>query len=318
MLISEILNAAERLKNGEVVIIPTETVYGLAANIYDDKAIKKIFELKKRPSTNPLIVHIHSIEALSEVAKVIPETAYLLAKRFWPGPLTLVLEKHDHISELITAGGPTVAVRMPKHTIALALLHETGFPLAAPSANPSNYISPTSAENVRKAFGTEVPFILDGGVCENGIESTVVGFKPDGVYLYRYGAITKESLEEVLGHELKVITRETASLASPGMLLKHYSPKAKLIHTADIAKELTNVKGTRIGVLSLKTKYHHPSITHQVILSPSGNLNDATQGFFSALYELDSLELDVILAEIFPSEGLGLALNDRLGRAAAE
>ncbi|WP_207420172.1 L-threonylcarbamoyladenylate synthase [Desertivirga brevis] len=315
----EISKAAKMLQQGEVVVIPTETVYGLAANIYDATAVRSIFELKGRPSNNPLIVHIKSFEVLSEVAKNIPDTALKLASHFWPGPLTLVLEKQDTILDVITAGGNTVAVRMPNHPIALNLLQETGFPLAAPSANPSNYISPTSAENVRKAFGERAPFILDGGPCQKGIESTVVGFKSDGVYLYRHGAITKEALEAALdGVEIKTITHESASPASPGMLLKHYSPRAKLIHTADVKQHLLNVQGKQVGVLSFNTHYTHPAIAHQLILSPSGNLEEAAQGLFNALYELDSKGLDIILAEVFPEEGLGLAINDRLGRAAAE
>lgn len=315
----EISKAAKLLQEGKVVVIPTETVYGLAANIYDSAAIRAIFELKGRPSNNPLIVHIRSFEVLNEVAKNIPETALKLARHFWPGPLTLVLEKQDTILDLITAGGSTVAVRMPNHPLALALLQETGFPLAAPSANPSNYISPTSAENVRKAFGAKAPFIVDGGPCQKGIESTVVGFRPDGVYLYRHGAITKEALEAVLeGLEVKTLTTEAASPASPGMLLKHYSPKAKLIYTANVEQQLHHLQGKKIGVLSFNTHYTQPNIAYQLNLSPSGNLEEAAQGLFNALYELDSRGLDVILAEVFPEKGLGLAINDRLQRAAAE
>ncbi|WP_207534849.1 L-threonylcarbamoyladenylate synthase [Desertivirga arenae] len=315
----DILKAAKLLQEGKVVVMPTETVYGLAANIYDAAAIRAIFELKGRPSNNPLIVHIKSFEVLQEVAKNIPEAALKLARHFWPGPLTLVLEKQDTILDVITAGGSTVAVRMPNHPIALALLQETGFPLAAPSANPSNYISPTSAENVRKGFGDRAPFILDGGPCEKGIESTVVGFKSDGVYLYRHGAITKEALETALeGLEVQTLTNETASPASPGMLLKHYSPRAKLIHTTDVEQQLHQAQGKQVGVLSFRTHYSQPNIAHQLTLSPSGKLEEAAQGLFNALYELDAKGLDIILAEVFPEEGLGLAINDRLRRAAAE
>jgi len=313
----EIVNAAKLLKEGSLVVMPTETVYGLAANIYNDSAVRSIFELKGRPSNNPLIVHIHSFEQLQEVVREIPAMAITLAEEFWPGPLTLVLEKQDHISELITAGGATVAVRMPNHPIALALLKETGFPLAAPSANPSNYISPTSAENVRRGFGDRTPFLLDGGPCEKGLESTVVGFKADGVYIYRHGAITREALASVLKDvEVHSLTAETAAPASPGMLLKHYSPKSRLIHTPNIAAQLKEFEGSSVAVLSFNKEYSHPAIEAQLILSREGNMEEAARNLYSALHELDAKTPDIILAEVFPDTGLGIAINDRLRRAA--
>ncbi|HEU4574320.1 MAG TPA: L-threonylcarbamoyladenylate synthase [Chitinophagaceae bacterium] len=310
--------AAERLKQNEVVIIPTETVYGLAANIYSDEAIRKVFALKKRPLHNPLIVHIKSIDDLTEVASQVPEVAYRLARNFWPGPLTLVLPKQPSISPLITAGKDTVAIRMPDHPVTLSLLKKTGFPLAAPSANPFNYISPTSSDDVRKAFPELADSILEGGPCKRGIESTVIGFHNNDVYLYRYGAVTAEEIEKVLGKKLLITNHDSEKPSAPGMLSKHYSPKSRLITTTNVLQDIGLLQGNNIGVLSFRTHYQHKNIRHQIVLSESGDLREAARNFFAALYALDALSLDYIVAELLPQQGLGISVNDRLTRAAAK
>ncbi|WP_207491466.1 L-threonylcarbamoyladenylate synthase [Aridibaculum aurantiacum] len=307
--------AVQLLQMDEVVAIPTETVYGLAANIFSEAAIKKIFEKKGRPLTNPLIVHIPSVDALETLAQNIPPLAYKLAEKFWPGPLTLVLEKRPEILDIITAGGPTVAVRIPNHPVSLELLRKLPFPVAAPSANPSNYLSPTSAEQVKQAFGAARPYILDGGRCKRGIESTVVAVKEDGVHLYRFGAISKEEIEAVIGEPVIVANSEKTIAASPGMMKKHYSPRSRLILTNDVVATVEELDG-RIGVLSFANEYQHEKIHQQLVLSGTGDMAEAAHNLFSYLYDLDTLELDVIVAELLPEEGLGRSVNDRLRRGA--
>ena len=198
MLTTDINKAKEALQTNELIAIPTETVYGLAGNAYDETALKKIFELKKRPFYNPLIVHLKSASCMYDVATDIPENALKLAEKFWPGPITLVLKKQAHISDLITAGKDTVAVRVPNHPVALALLEKLEFPLAAPSANPFGSISPTTAAHVLNYFGDNLNVILDGGECANGLESTIVGFENNQVILYRHGSISVDEIEKIV------------------------------------------------------------------------------------------------------------------------
>ncbi len=311
--------ALDLLAAGEPVVIPTETVYGLAANIFIDQAIEKVYALKQRPFHNPLIVHIGRMEDLDIVAREIPPIARRLAEKFWPGPLTLVLPKQPGISNKITAGGDSVAVRMPKHPVALALLQLANFPLAAPSANPFNYLSPTTSDDVRRIFPQLQDRILEGGPCQSGIESTVLGFDAGKVYLYRHGAISKEELEFFLGEEIGVKNKETKQLTSPGMLAKHYSPHTPLYTGSNITLMIDEQlsKHQKIGILSFSKAYINPNIAKNIVLSPTGNLEEAAQGFFAALHRLDELGLDLILAELFPEQGIGAALNDRLKRAAA-
>lgn len=313
-----ISRAKQLLEADEVVVIPTETVYGLAANIYSEIAIRKVFDLKNRPYTNPLIVHIKSIEKLTDIAQNIPTVAYHIAEKFWPGPLTQVLEKRDTVSDLITANGRSVAVRIPNHPVALELLNSIGFPLAAPSANPFNYLSPTSAEDVAKCFPTLASVILDGGRCQNGIESTVIGHKKDGIHLFRYGSITKEEIEETIGQKLIVDNKKSDKIESPGMLSKHYSPKSKLILTKDILNTVSQISLERIGVLSFQQVYLHPKIKMIKVLSTTGDLHEAAHNFFESLHRLDELGLDCIIAELLPNKGLGIAINDRLYRGASK
>jgi L-threonylcarbamoyladenylate synthase len=306
--------AIEALINEEVIAIPTETVYGLAGNAFSEKALNKIFTLKNRPFYNPLIIHIKSIEYLENVAIEIPEIAMNLANTFWPGPLTLVLKKHPRISDIISAGKDTVAIRLPNHPMALALLEKLDFPLAAPSANPFGSISPTTAEHVLNYFKEEVNVILDGGECENGIESTIIGFDNNQPLLYRYGSI---SLEEIESHVGKVITltKNESNPPAPGMISRHYAPKTNTFLTDNVSELLNSFEGKKIGLLLFNKEIITESDTIQEVLSEQGEIKEAAKKLYAALHRLDKRNLDVIIAEKFPNNGLGKTINDRLERA---
>lgn len=307
-------DAAALLNQNDIVAIPTETVYGLAGNAFSEKAIKKIFELKKRPFYNPLIVHIKSVADLNQIATEIPEKALLLADAFWPGPLTLVLKKQNTIPDLVTGGKNTVAVRVPNHPVALALLEQLDFPLAAPSANPFGSISPTKAQHVADYFTDSPLTILEGGECQSGIESTIIGFEEGSAVLYRLGSITIEEIEAVIGI-LKIKTHDEETPSAPGMLSKHYAPKTKTVLTENITTELALFSTKTIGLLSYQNHFHHQHIVSNEVLSPTGDLKEAASRLYNALHKLDQLKLDVIIAERFPDYGLGRTINDRLERA---
>ncbi len=310
----DITKAVAILNNEDVVAIPTETVYGLAGNIFSEKAIQKIFNVKQRPQFNPLIVHIHSIDQIDSITRDFPEKARKLANTFWPGPLTLILKKNEIVPDLITAGKDTVAVRMPNHPLSLKLLRELSFPLAAPSANPFNRISPTKPEHVEAYFKSEIPMVLDGGRCERGIESTIIGFENNEAILFRMGSISIEDIEKAVG-PIKIKTRKENIPEAPGMLAKHYAPKTKTYLVKDIESFIRQHPGKRIGVIRFSADLDDPSIVRAEILSSSGNLDEAASRLYDALHTLDELELDLIVAELFPDEGLGRSINDRLERA---
>lgn len=301
------------LKDKQLVAIPTETVYGLAANAFDTDAVSQIFSMKGRPRFNPLIVHIHDLRQLNDLATDIPAVAMKLANAFWPGSLTLILPKQPTVPDIITAGKSTVGVRMPNHPMTLELLKGLPFPLAAPSANPFTRVSPTSARHVANYFGDHISAILDGGPCQVGLESTIVGFDGNTPVVYRKGGISIEEIEKVVGTVQLLTENETAPQA-PGMLLKHYSPRTPLILSTDIQQSIGTYPNKRIGVLSFFTvDFKGAEIVK--ILSPSKNLKEVAKHLFAALHELDALQLDVIIAERFPEEGLGGSINDRLRRA---
>lgn len=314
MITQEINKAIESLINNELVAIPTETVYGLAANAFDENAIRKIYALKNRPLHNPLIIHIKSIAAIHEVAIDVPKAALKLAETIWPGPLTLVLKKQNHISDLVTAGKDTVAIRMPNHPLTLQLLNQLEFPLAAPSANPFGSISPTTAQHVLNYFGEKLPVILDGGECERGIESTIIGFDKEQPILYRLGSIPVEKIEAVVGTLHFYTNNENAPMA-PGMLSRHYAPNTDTYLTNDIPKFLKFFNDKKIGLLLFNNPIQNDKITHQEILSKSGNLMEAAKNLYAAMHRLDQMQLDVILAERFPDIDLGKTINDKLERA---
>lgn len=309
--------AAALLRAGENVAIPTETVYGLAANAFDPEAVLKIFTTKERPSFDPLIVHIGRKEDVSRLAKELPQGSPQLIEAFWPGPLTLVLPKRSEVPDMVTSGLDTVGVRMPAHPMALELLGALEFPLAAPSANPFGYISPTTAQHVADQLGQRIPYILDGGPCGVGVESTIIGWEvstqaPDGAwFLYRHGGIAAEVIEAVIG-PLGTKTRTILPVA-PGMLESHYAPR-KPVHVGDIGDLMRSHSGQRTGVISFRTRY--PAYRCD-ILSPEADLAVAARNLFTALRVLDASDCELILAERFPDEGLGRAINDRLRRASA-
>jgi len=317
MITNKIQDAKDALDRDEIIGLPTETVYGLAGNIYCDKALEKIFTLKKRPFYNPLIVHIKSIDDVFKIAKNIPEKAIQLANSFWPGPLTLILNKQSHISPIITADKPTVAVRVPNHPVALELLRSIDYPIAAPSANPFGSISPTTSQHVQDYFGEELSVILEGGSCLNGIESTIIGFENDSPIAYRLGAISMEEIESIVG-KVAINNYSESQPTAPGMVSKHYSPKTTLILSENLLNDVEKYNKMRIGVISLYQDMNHPSIISAEKLSPTKNLYEAASKLYAAMHRLDKLELEIIIAEVLPNNSVGKSINDRLRRAAEE
>lgn len=314
-IISKDISQAVALLNAEeIVAIPTETVYGLAGNIYSEKAIKSIFETKQRPFFNPLIVHIPSVDYLSQVVEHIPEKAKLLAEAFWPGPITLVLKKKNTIPDVITAGKDTVAVRVPNHPTTLELLRQLDFPLAAPSANPFSSISPTTAAHVETYFKDNIKMVLDGGACKSGIESTIIGFENDQPIIYRLGSTAIEDIEAVVG-EIQIKNKKEIAPDAPGMLERHYAPKTKTILTDNILGMVDQYKGKRIGIITFQSEIANSNIEVQIALSKTGDLAESASKLYDVLHQLDKMHLDVIIAEKFPEYGLGKSINDRLSRA---
>ena len=311
----DISKAVKILNNEDVVAIPTETVYGLAGNIFSEKAIRKIFEVKGRPLFNPLIVHIHSVDQVDELAREFPPKAQKLAATFWPGPLTLILKKQSDIPDLITAGKDTVGIRIPNHPVTQSLLKQLSFPLAAPSANPFNRISPTSAAHVEQYFKDKIAMVLDGGDSKKGLESTIIGFEDGEPVLYRLGSISIEEIEAVVG-KISLRTKKEKAPEAPGMLAKHYAPKTKTYLVDDILECIDTHKNKKIGVLRFTEELNLPNIEHVEILSKSGDLKEAASKLYSTMHKLDSLNLDIIIAERFPNIGIGKSINDRLERAA--
>jgi L-threonylcarbamoyladenylate synthase len=306
--------AVTALQNDDVIGMPTETVYGLAGNAFSEKAVNKIFEVKKRPHFNPLIVHIKNIDYLQEIAEDIPHNAYQLAKAFWPGPLTLLLKKKDIVPNIVTASKSTVAVRIPNHPIALTLLNKLDFPLAAPSANPFTTISSTTAQHVFNYFEKDIDVILDGGECSKGIESTIVGFEDDKVIIYRLGSITEDDLLKVVDNVHIYIGQDDKPIA-PGMLLKHYSPKTKTVLLNNIDEQLQLYANKKVGCLLFSKMIEKDGIVAQQVLSATQNLDEAAKNLYAIMHTLDNAQLDIILMELLPYEGIGKAINDRLKRA---
>jgi len=291
--------AAEILRQGGIVAIPTETVYGLAGNAFNETAVAKIFAVKERPFFDPLIAHIAEIEELETLAAEIPKNAKLLAEKYWPGPLTLVLPKKENVPNLTTGGLSTVAVRMPKNQISRDIIKLAGFPLAAPSANKFQHLSPTSAEHVLEQLGGKIDGIVNGGVCEIGVESTIVGFENELPVIYRPGAITKEMIGGNFGKTLA---------PSPGMFEKHYSPNTRLC--LGLPSEIP----PNCGLLAFGENTLEFAKT--LNLSEKGDLTESAANLYSMLHELDSCGLDKIYAMLLPPIGIGVAINDRLIKAA--
>ncbi|WP_431132520.1 L-threonylcarbamoyladenylate synthase [Psychroserpens mesophilus] len=314
-IISKDISKAVTILNAEALVaIPTETVYGLAGNIFSEKAIKSIFETKKRPFFNPLIVHIPSVELLPTIVSYVPKKAQQLADALWPGPLTLVLPKQSIIPDIITAGKETVAVRIPNHQMALDLLNQLDFPLAAPSANPFGSISPTTAQHVNDYFKNDIQMVLDGGSCQRGIESTIIGFEGDEPIIYRLGSTPIETIESIVG-SIQIKNKKEITPDAPGMLERHYAPKTKTILVDNLSEAIEKNRDKRIGVLAINKLSDHQAIAFQIVLSKSTDTQEAASKLYDALHQLDKQDLDIIIAERFPDFGLGKSINDRLQRA---
>lgn len=312
---SDISLAIDFLKQGDVVAIPTETVYGLAGNALDEEAVLKIYEAKQRPRFNPLILHVSSFEQFSLYASDIPEICRILAAKFSPGPLTFLLPKKDTVPDLVTAGSEKVAIRIPAHPVTLKLLQQLDFPLAAPSANPFGYVSPVTAQHVFDGLQGRIPYILDGGPCTVGLESTIIGFENDEIILYRHGAIPQESIEAVTGMPVRQISH-AVQIDTPGQLKSHYAPRIPL-WVGDVDSLMQVHHGKKMAVISFAKRYVYPEPAYQFILSPSADFHEAARNLFKILRQIDTLDADIILAERFPEAGLGRAINDRLQRAQA-
>ena len=307
--------AAFLLQKGELVALPTETVYGLAANALDGEAVLKIYEVKNRPSFNPLIIHVASQNDFRLYADNIPNKCLLLAEKFSPGPITFLLSKKEIIPDLVTAGSDKVAIRIPDHPLTLQLLRLLEFPLAAPSANPSGYVSPVSAQDVADGLADKIPYILDGGECKVGVESTIIGFVNDEVIIYRLGGIAVEEIENLL-HQKVQLKLAGEDPETPGQLKSHYATNTPL-YFGDVKEMLSKFKNSKAAVITLNHDYEIDSgLLFQ--LSSSGNLSEAASNLFKTLRLLDKLQPDVILADKFPEEGLGRAINDRLSKAQYE
>ena len=311
-----IQKAKQLLEAGELVAIPTETVYGLAANGLSADAVLKIYKAKNRPSFNPLILHVPYLGEAKKLVKYFPEKALQLAETFWPGPLTLVLPKNDIVPDIVTAGQSTVAIRVPNHPLTLQLLRALDFPLAAPSANSSGYISPTSVIHVQQQLGEKIAYVLDGGECSVGVESTIVKVTEDEVSILRYGGISVEDIIDIIG-EVNLPGENNIRPEAPGMLTSHYAPTAPLI-VANIELAIQQYSNKKIGVLSFQKKYETENVIMNLVLSPQGNVDVAAKNIFAYLHQLDAQSLDIIIAEFVPNEGLGKAVNDKLKRASAE
>ena len=305
--------ACELLNSGEVVAIPTETVYGLAGNALNKESIRKIYSVKNRPESNPLIVHISHIDHLQYYVKDIPSIALKLAEKFWPGPLTLLLPKTNNILMEVTSGQSNVAIRIPNHPVTRNLLDMLSFPLVAPSANPYGYISPTNAYHVNLQLGDKIKYILDGGACNKGIESTIIGFENDTPVIYRKGVITPDDIKKITG-KAKLNQNHTDNTITAGMSTSHYSPKTPVILTKNIHQ--LEMCAQNIGILAFANFYNCVEHEKQIILSPKGDLQEAAKNLYSALHRLDAMQLDMIYAEYVPNEGIGIAINDRLTRSA--
>jgi L-threonylcarbamoyladenylate synthase len=310
-----IRQAAGIIRRGGIVAFPTETVYGLGADAYNPLAVARIFEVKRRPYFDPLIVHIASPAHLKKLVKDIPSSAKKLTEKLWPGPLTVVLFKEEHISDIVTAGLPTIAVRMPDHPMALSLIKESKCPIAAPSANPFGYLSPTTAEHVREQLGDRVDLILDGGPCPVGVESTIVSFSENKPRLLRPGGVSLEEIEAMIGKvEIGPIKDRPSA---PGMLPRHYAPRTPIVLDWD-KKHLDTYKDKKIGFLAFQEPENFLEFEHIEVLSKKGDFREAAANLFSAIRRLDALHLDLILAEAVPEAGLGRAIMDRLRRATSK
>jgi L-threonylcarbamoyladenylate synthase len=313
---------ARRLQAGDLVAVPTETVYGLAGNALDPRACAKIFRAKGRPAQDPLIVHIHSFQQLAQLCNP-NETALRLAEAFWPGPLTLVLPKNNSVPDIVTAGRDSVAIRMPGHRLFRRLLKLAGLPLAVPSANPFGYLSPTTAEHVREGLGSKISYILDGGPAQIGVESTIVDLRdPQRPAILRPGGITAAELDRHLGQPLTQVKRRIATSTSPkgqiapGLLARHYSPRTPLTLHSRLAPVVNAKSKPDEAFVYLRRPDDNPA-PNVFWLDAKGDLAGIARRLFATLRRIDAMNFRRIHVERPAAIGLGVAINDRLTRAAA-
>jgi L-threonylcarbamoyladenylate synthase len=305
--------AAEIIKKGGIVAFPTETVYGLGADALNPLAVARIFEVKRRPYFDPLIVHIANPADVKKLVKEIPANAKKLIERFWPGPLTVVLMKEEDIPDIVTAGLRSVAIRMPNHPVALSLIKESNCPIAAPSANPFGYLSPTTAEHVREQLDDLVDLILDGGPCSVGVESTILSFLEGKPKLLRPGGVPFEEIESLIG-KVEISSIEEGRPSAPGMLSRHYSPRTPIVLDWD-EEHLAIYENKNVGLLAFQRPRNHLKFHSVEVLSKKGDMREAAANLFAAIQRLDALKLDLIVADSVPEVGLGRAIMDRLRRA---
>lgn len=315
---------AQLLRDGDVVGVPTETVYGLAGNALNVESVRKIFEVKGRPLIDPLIVHFSDIQAAEAHIESNPSVR-LLAEAFWPGPLTMVVPKKASIPDLVTAGLPSVAIRVPRHPVFRQILERLDFPLAAPSANPFGYVSPTLASHVKQTLGHRIEAVLDGGPCDFGIESTIIDLRnPETPTILRHGPITRDQISELLNIEVTDHIGQTNDIdaqSAPGLLTKHYSPNARvvLLENGFTKHPTENTEYGATTALLLNQKPEWSQIPrHTFWLSESGDLADVAHNLFELIQRLDHQGYSKILIEQAPNRGIGQAINDRLSRAAAK
>ncbi len=302
--------AAGYIREGRLVAFPTETVYGLGANALNPLAVAKIFELKERPSFDPLIVHIASVDDLDKLTVSKDSRVLQLAEKFWPGPLTIVLPKSDIVPDIVTSGLDTVGIRMPNNPIALELIRKSGCPIAAPSANKFGRVSPTTAQHVKKQL-PNVDYILDGGKTQVGIESTIITLNENGFEILRHGVITREDLESVIPFRSGRDTSD--SIVAPGMLKSHYSPNKPLYFLGDV--HLNDMQRSNAGLLSFNAT---DTEGYKMVfpLSTSGDLREYAVNLFAAIHKMEESDVEYIVAEPVEEHGIGLAIMDRLRKAA--
>lgn len=317
----DIERAAALLKSGHVVGMPTETVYGLAAMFDDEAAVAEVFRAKDRPFFDPLIVHISEAVQLHDLVLAVPDVVSRLADEFWPGPLTFVLPKRECVPDLVTSGSPHVAVRLPGKSVTRKLIETVGRPLVAPSANLFGRTSPTTAEHVFDQLRGRIPYVLDAGPCEVGLESTILKVEGDQVFLLRYGGVPLEELQACVGDagSIHVVTKASGNIQAPGQVAHHYAPRTPLyIWGGELPcpVETGAVAMMGMGELPISQLSNDVRLSKSIVLS-EGDLKQAATRFFAAMRELDEADVDAILAVPFPDIGLGRAMNDRLRRAAA-
>ena len=311
----DLIKAQKILENGDLVAIPTETVYGLGANALDPMAVSKIYAAKNRPSFDPLIIHVGKIEDFKKYTLDFPAELLVLADKFCPGPITFLVKKSEIIPEINTSGLEKVAIRIPKHPLTLELLNKLTFPLAAPSANPFGYVSPTTANHVYEQLGKRIPYILDGGPCNVGLESTIVGIENEKLIVYRKGGLDLDDIRKVFSGEIVINDHSSSNPQAPGMLDKHYSPN-KRIEIWNDSSELQKIDKKSTGFLRFDRELE--GFENQIVLSEKSDLNEAAFRLFDALRQFDKMEIEKVFIELVPEKGLGVAINDRLRRAAAK